>query len=328
MRRREFIAALGGAAAWPAVARAQQPERMRRIGVLQPGSESDPESQLRRAAFVGGLQKFGWTEGTNVSIHYRWVGDDADRIRLYATELTGMQPDVIWASGSLPLLLLKRATRTIPVVFTQVYDPVGSGFVTNLTRPGGNITGFTLGEFSMGGKTLEVLKEVAPQVSRVAVILNLEQPPHVAMWRSIEASAPSFGVRLTPADAPGPDEIERAIEAFAREPNGGLIVLPSPITIVHRELITALAARHRLPAAYVFRFFVRSGGLVSYGIDPADQARQAAGYVDRILKGEKTADLPIQQPTKFELVINLKTARALGLDIPTSLLARADEVIE
>ena len=328
MRRRTFIAALGGAAAWSVVARGQQPERMRGIGVLQPGSESDPVSQLRRAAFVDGLRKFGWTEGTNVLIHYRWVGDDAARVRLYATELTGMRPDVIWTSGSLQLLLLKRATRTIPIVFTQVYDPVGSGFVTNLNRPGGNITGFTLGEFSMGGKTLEVLKEVAPHVSRVAVLLNLEQPPHVAMWRSIEAIAPSFGVRLTPADAPDSDEIERAIEAFAREPNGGLIVLPSPITQVHRELITALAARHRLPAAYAFRFYVTSGGLVSYGIDPADQARQAAGYVDRILKGEKPADLPIQQPTKFELVINLKTAKALGLDIPTSLLARADEMIE
>ena len=328
MRRRTFIAALGGAAAWSVVARGQQPERMRGIGVLQPGSESDPVSQLRRAAFVDGLRKFGWTEGTNVLIHYRWVGDDAARVRLYATELTGMRPDVIFASGGLPLLLLTRATRTIPIVFTLVYDPVGSGFVTNLNRPGGNITGFTLGEFSMGGKTLEVLKEVAPQVSRVAVLLNLEQPPHVAMWRSIEAIAPSFGVRLTPADAPDSDEIERAIEAFAREPNGGLIVLPSPITQVHRELITALAARHRLPAAYAFRFYVTSGGLVSYGIDIADQIRQAAGYVDRILKGEKPADLPIQQPTKFELAINLKTARALGLDIPTSLLARADEVIE
>jgi putative tryptophan/tyrosine transport system substrate-binding protein len=330
MRRREFITLLSAAAAvtWPQVGGAQQPERMRHIGVLQPGSESDPESQLRRAAFVEGLLKFGWREATNVLVHDRWVGEDVDRIRLYATELTSMQPDVIWASGSLPLLLLKRATRTIPIVFTQVYDPVGSGFVTNLTRPGGNITGFTLGEFSMGGKTLEVLKEIAPQVSRVAVILNLEQPPLVAMWRSIEATAPSFGVRLTPADVTGSDEIERAIEAFAREPNGGLIVLPGPVTIVHRELITALAIRHRLPGAYSFRFFVTSGGLVSYGIDPVDQARQAAGYVDRILKGEKPADLPIQQPTKFELVINLKTARALGLDIPTSLLARADEVIE
>jgi putative tryptophan/tyrosine transport system substrate-binding protein len=329
MRRRDFITLGGGAAvAWPLAARAQQPERMRRIGVLLPGIESDPESQRRRAAFVDGLREFGWTEGANVLIDYRWVGDDADRIRLYATELTGMRPDVIWTIGGLALLLLKRATRTIPIVFTSVYDPIGSGFVTNLTRPGGNITGFTAGEFSMGGKILEVLKEVAPQVSRVAVILNLEQPPHVAMWRSIEATAPSFGVRLTPADAPDRDEIERAIEAFAREPNGGLILLSSPVTTFHRELITALAARHRLPAAYVFRFFVTSGGLVSYGIDPADQARQAAGYVDRIFKGEKPADLPIQQPTKFELAINLKTAKALGLDIPTSLLARADEVIE
>jgi putative tryptophan/tyrosine transport system substrate-binding protein len=329
MRRREFVKLIaGGAATWPMVARAQQPEQMRRIGVLLPGSESDPESQLRRAAFVDGLRKLGWTEGTNVLIDYRWVGDDADRMRLYATELTGMRPDVIWTIGGLPLLFLKRATRTIPIVFTSVYDPVGSGFVTNLTRPGGNITGFTAGEFSMGGKTLEVLKEVAPQVSRVAVILNLEQPPHVAMWRSIEATGPSFGVRLTPADSPDRNEIERAIEAFAREPNGGLIVLSSPLTTFHRELITALAARHRLPAAYQFPFYVTSGGLVSYGIDLADQARQAAGYVDRILKGEQPGDLPIQQPTKFDLVINMKTAKALGLDIPTSLLARADEVIE
>jgi putative ABC transport system substrate-binding protein len=328
MKRREFIAGLGSAAAWPLAARAQQLERMRRIGVLQPNSESDPESQLRRAAFVDGLQKFGWTEGTDVMIHYRWAGGDADRIRLYATELTGMRPDVIWTSGALSLLPLKRATRTVPIVFTAVYDPVGSGFVVSLTRPGGNITGFTLGEFSMGGKILEVLKEVAPQVSRVAVILNLEQPPHVAMWRSIQATAPSFGVRSTAADVQGPDEIERAIEAFAREPNGGLIVLPGPVTVVHRELIIALVARHHLPAAYGYRFFVTGGGLVSYGVDPVDQSRQAAGYVDRILKGEKPADLPVQQPTKFELAINLKTAKALGLTIPDSILARANEVIE
>jgi len=329
MKRREFITLLGGAAvAWPLAARAQQGERMRRIGVLQAVGESDPEAQLRRRAFVGNLQKLGWTEGANVTIDYRWAGDDADRIRLYATELTGMRPDVIWTSGALPLLPLKRATRTIPIVFTQIYDPVGSGFVASLTRPGGNITGFTLGEFSMGGKILEVLKEAAPQVNRVAVILNLEQPPHVAMWRSIEATAPLFGVRLTPADMQGPAEIENMIEAFAREPNGGLIVLPGPISIAHRELITALAARHRLPAAYAFRFFVTSGGLVSYGIDSAEQSRQAAGYVDRILKGENPGDLPVQQPTKFELVINLKTAKALGLDMPPTLLARADEVIE
>ena len=329
MRRREFLGGLGGAAvAWPIAARAQQPDRVRRIGVLQAINESDPEGQLRKAPFVRGLQKFGWTEGANVMIDYRWGDDDADRIRLYATELTSMRPDVIWTSGALPLLALKRATRTIPIIFTQVYDPVGSGFVASLTRPGSNITGFTLGEFSMGGKILEVLKEVAPQVSRVAVILNLDQPPHVALWRAIEATAASFGVRLTPTDVQGPAEIERAIEAFAREPNGGLIVLPGPIAIVHRELITALAARHRLPAAYPFRFFVTAGGLVSYGVTPADQSRQAAGYVDRILKGEKPADLPVQQPTKFELVINLKTAKALGLEIPAILLARFDEVIE
>jgi putative tryptophan/tyrosine transport system substrate-binding protein len=330
MRRREFITLLGGAAvAWPVAARAQQqPDRVRRIGVLQPINESDPEGQVRKAAFVRGLQKFGWTEGANVMIDYRWGGSDTDRIRRYAAELTGMRPEVIWTTGALALLPLKRATRDIPIVFTQVYDPVGSGFVTSLTRPGGNITGFTLGEFSMGGKILEVLKEVAPQVSRVAVILNLDQPPHVAMWRAIESTAVSFGVRLTPADVQGPAEIERAIEAFAREPNGGLIVLPGPIAIVHRELITALAARHRLPAAYGFRFFVTDGGLVSYGVDPADQSRQAASYVDRILKGEKPADLPVQQPTKFELVINLKTAKALGLEVPPTLLARADEVIE
>jgi putative ABC transport system substrate-binding protein len=250
MRRRDFITLLGGGAAiaWPLALQAQQGDRVRRIGVLQAIGESDPEAQLRKMAFVGGLQKFGWTEGTNVMIDYRWAGGDADRIRLYATELTGMRPDVIWTSGALPLLPLKRATRTIPIIFTQIYDPVGSGFVASLTRPGGNITGFTLGEFSMGGKILEVLKEVAPRVNRVAVILNLEQPPHVAMWRSIEATAPLFGVRLTPADMQGPAEIEHTIEAFARGPNGGLIVLPGPISIAHRELITALAARHRLPA--------------------------------------------------------------------------------
>jgi putative ABC transport system substrate-binding protein len=239
-----------------------------------------------------------------------------------------MRPDVIWTTGALALLPLKRATRDIPIVFTQVFDPVGSGFVASLTRPGGNITGFTLGEFSMGGKLLEVLKEVAPGVSRVAVVLNLDQPPHVAMWRAIEATGPSFGVRLTPADVQGPAEIERAIEAFAREPNGALIVLPGPIAIAHRELIRALAARYRLPAAYGFRYFVTDGGLVSYGVDAAEQSRQAAGYVDRILKGEKPADLPVQQPTRFELVINLKTAKALGLTVPETVLARADEVIE
>jgi putative tryptophan/tyrosine transport system substrate-binding protein len=279
-------------------------------------------------AFVRGLQKFGWTAGTNVMIDYRWGGGDADRIRLYAAELTGIQPDVIWTTGGLSLLALKRATHIIPIVFSSVYDPVGSGFVASLTRPDGNITGLTAGEFSMGGKILEVLKEVVPEVSRVAVLLNLEQPPHVALWRAIEVTAPSFGVRLTPADVQGPADIERAIEAFAHEPNGGLIVLSGPITNTHQELITALAVRHRLPTASGFRFFVTSGNLVSYGVDRVEQARQAAGYVDRILKGERPADLPIQQPTKFELVINLKTAKALGLTVPPSLIVRADVVIE
>jgi putative tryptophan/tyrosine transport system substrate-binding protein len=329
MRRREFIAFLGGAAvAWPITARAQQPERVRRIGVLQASNGNDPEWQRRTAVFVQDLQKLGWREGANLVIDYRWAGDNSERIRLYAAELVGLKPDVIWTSGGLTLLSLKRATRTIPIVFTTVYDPVGSGYVASLAQPGGNITGFTLGEFSMGGKMLEILKEAAPQVSRVAVILNLEQPAQVAMWRAIEAMAASFGVRLTATDVQDSAEIESAIEAFAREPNGGLIVLPGPITINHRELIIALAARHRLPAIYGYRFFVTSGGLVSYGADPYDQSRQSAVYVDRILKGAKPEDLPVQQPTKFDLVINVKTAKALGLTISPTLLARADEVIE
>jgi putative tryptophan/tyrosine transport system substrate-binding protein len=328
MKRREFIGLIGGAAAWPLAARGQQPDRVRRIGVLQPGNENDPEWQRRTAVFAQGLQKLGWTEGANLVIDYRWAGDNSERIRLYAAELVALKPDVILASGALPLLSLKRATRTIPIVFTLVYDPVGSGYVASLAHPGGNITGFTQGEFSMGGKMLEILKEVAPQVNRVVVILNLEQPPHVAMWRAIEAMAPSFGVTLTATDVEGPAEIESAIQAFAHEPNGGLIVLSFPVTIDHRELVIALAARHRLPAAYAYRLFVTSGGLVSFGADPFDQSRQAAAYVDRILKGAKPEDLPIQQPTKYELIINLKTAQALGLTVPPQIVARADEVIE
>ena len=327
MRRREFITLVGGAAAWPSATRAQ-PERVRRIGVLFTTNESNLYEGAPKEAFVRSLQKLGWTAGTNVMIDYRWGGGDPDRIRRYAAELAGMRPDVIWTSSGLSLLALKRATHIIPIVFSSVYDPIGSGFVASLTRPEGNITGFTAGEFSMGGKILGVLKEVAPQVSRVAVLLNLEQPPQVALWRAIEATAQSFGVRLTPADVQGRADIERTIEALAREPNGALIVQAGPITSTNRELIAALAVRHRLPTAYGFRDFVTSGGLVSYGIDRVEQSRQAAGYVDRILRGERLADLPIQQPTKFELVINLKTAKALGLEIPPALLARADEVIE
>jgi putative ABC transport system substrate-binding protein len=330
MRRRDFLTFVGGTAvAWPLSVRAQQGQRIRRIGVLQPGDESDPLGQGRMAQFVQALKNLGWTQGANVRIDARRGGGDPERIRLHAAELVGMQPDVIWSDGgALSLLPLKRATSAIPIVFTLLYDPIGSGFITNLARPGGNVTGFTLGEFSMGGKLLELLKEAAPKVSVVAVLLNLEQAPHVAMWRAIEATAPSFGVRLVAADAQRAAEIERAIEAFAREPNGGLIVLPSPVFSVERDLITQLAVRYRLPAAYGLRFLAERGGLLSYGADDVQQARQAASYVDRILRGEKPADLPVQQPTKFQLVINLMTAKAIGLDVPPLFIARADEVIE
>jgi ABC-type uncharacterized transport system substrate-binding protein len=308
--------------------RAQQPDRMRRIGSLHTINESDPEGQRRIAVFVQGLQKLGWTEGANMLIDYRFGGEDSKQNRLYAAELVGLKPDVIWTSGGLSLLSLKRATHTIPIVFTTVYDPVGSGFVASLARPGGNTTGFTLGEFSMGGKMLETLREVAPQVSRMAVTLNLEQPPHVAMWRAIEAIAPSLGVRSTVIDVQDSAYLESAITEFAHEPTGGLIVLPGPVTINNRELVITLAARRRLPAVYPYRFFVTDGGLVSYGTDTTDQILQGAAYVDRILRGAKPEDLPVQQPTKYELVVNLRTAKTLGLTIPQSVLARADEVIE
>ena len=328
MRRRDFIALAGAAAAWPLAARAQPAADVRRIGVLSPFAESDPEVQANVTAFRQSLQKLGWTEGRNLRIDYRWGSADAERIRAQAIELVGLKPDVILVSTALALQPLQRETRSIPIVFTQITDPVGSGFVASLANPGGNITGFTPAEFSMFGKSLEVLKEAAPQVTRVAVILNPEQKPQAGMWRAIEAAAPSFGVRLTAAGVRNSGEIERAVDSFAREPNGGLIVLPNPVNEGNRKLIITLAARHRLPAVYAFRFFVRDGGLISYGVDLVDQYRQAAAYVDRIFKGEKPADLPIQQPTKFELVINLKTAKALGLDLPWFLQQRADEVIE
>jgi ABC-type uncharacterized transport system substrate-binding protein len=327
-KRREFIIVLGGAAAWPLAARAQQAERMRRIGVLLPWETGDPESQHRVAAFVQSLQQLGWTEGANLRIEYRWPGADPPRIRRHAAELAALNPDLILTSTALALLPLQQQTSVIPIVFTHIYDPVDTGFVASLNRPGGNVTGFALGEFSLGGKMLDVLKEVAPQLGRVAVVLNPDQSPQVALWRAIESAAPALGVRLTAIDGHEAAKIERAIEAFAREPNGGLVVLPSPITSIHREQVTALAARHGLPAVYGFRYFATSGGLVSYGIDPVDLFGRAAGYVDRILKGAKPADLPVQQPTKFELVINLKTAKSLGLQIPDRLLALADEVIE
>ena len=296
--------------------------------MLSPFAESDPEAQANVTAFRQALRKLGWTDGRNVRLDYRWGSADAERIRAYAIELVGLKPDVILVSTSLALQPLQQETRSIPIVFAQITDPVGSGFVASLAYPGGNITGFTPAEFSMYGKSLEVLKEVAPHVTRVAVILNPDQIPQAGMWRAIEAAAPSFRVQLTAAGARNAAEIEHAIDAFARESNGGLIVLPSPVTEGNRKLIITMAARHRLPAVYAFRFFVTDGGLISYGVDLADQYRQAAAYVDRILRGEKPAELPVQQPTKFELVVNLKTAKAVGLDVPPPLLGRADEVIE
>ena len=329
MRRRDLIILLGGTAAtWPLAARAQRGGQMRRIAVLIPGAERDPEWRNQVAAFVQALQKLGWTDGANLRIDYRWAGVDPERIRTDVADVVGTNPDAIFAATALTLLPLQRATRTIPIVFTRVYDPVGSGFVASLARPEANITGFTLGEFSLGGKMLDLLKEVSPKVSHVAVMLNPDQPPHVAMWRAIETLAPSLGVRSTATSVREAGEIEPAIEAVARAPNGGLIVLSSPITSTHREQIAALAARHRLPAVYGFRYFVTSGGLMSYGVEPIDGFLGAASYVDRILKGARLADLPVQQPTKFELAINLRTAKALGLAIPESFLLRADEVIE
>jgi len=300
---------------------------MRRIGVLQSANESDPNARGNVAAFMEGLQKLGWVEGTNLIVDFRW-GGEAEHIRRYSAELVDRRPEVIWAAGALPVLSLKRVTRTIPIVFTLVFDPVGSGFIESLARPGGNITGFSMGEFSMGGKMLEVLKEIAPQLSRVGVLLNLDQPPHVALYHTIELLAPSLGVRSTAIDVQNPADIERAIPAFAGNPNGGLIVFASPATSANRELIIALAARHHLPAVYVYRHFVTSGGLASYGGDPVELSLEAAGYVDRILKGEKPGDLPAQLPAKFKLVINLNTAKALDLSIPHTLMATADEVVE
>ena len=326
--RREVIAALGGAAAWPVAARAQQAEQMRRVGVLMPFAENDSDAQTNITAFRQALQMLGWTDSRNVRIEYRWGGADPQRIRADAIELVGLKPDVILASSPLVLQPLQQETRSIPIVFIQITDPVGSGFVSSLAHPGNNITGFTTGEFSMYGKSLEVLKEIATHVTRVAVILNPEQIPQAWMWRAIEAVAPSFRVQLTAAGVHDSAEIEHAIDVFARESNGGLIVLPNVPTIAHRDVIIGLAARHRLPAVYSDRHFVNAGGLIAYGNDRADQYRQAASYVDRILRGERPGDLPVQQPIKFVLIINLKTANALGLQVPPTLLARADEVIE
>jgi ABC-type uncharacterized transport system substrate-binding protein len=329
MQRREFITLMGGAAAaWPLAARAQQPERMRRIGVLMALAADDPQGQARLVAFVQGLQESGWTDGRNVRIDTRWAAGDADRFRRYTAELIALAPDVILASGGTGVGVLLQATRTVPIVFTQTNDPVGAGYVDSLARPGGNATGFTTMEYGMSGKWLELLKEIAPRMARAAVLRDATIPQGIGEFGAIQAVAPSLGVELRPIDVRDALEIERAVTAFARSANGGLIVTGSALTAVHRDLIITLAARHKLPAVYWDRFFVTGGGLISYGPDSIDPHRRAAGYVDRILKGEKPADLPVQAPAKYELAINLKTAKALGLTVPPSVLARADEVIE
>jgi putative tryptophan/tyrosine transport system substrate-binding protein len=326
--RRKFLATLGGAAAaWPLAARAQQREKMRRIGVLMNLTADDPEAQARLAAFLQGLQEGGWAVGRNVRVDIRWSAGDMDLMRRQAAELVALAPDVFLASA-LAAVPLHRATRTIPIVFAALTDPVANGLVESLARPGGNVTGFTPAEYGMSAKWLELLKDVAPRVTRTAVLFEADNRAAMPQFSAIQAVAASFGVELIPAGLRDAGEIERAVTAFARTPNGGLIVTRTTEAIMHRGSIIALAARHRLPAVYPLRVFVADGGLISYGPDIVDQYRRAASYVDRILRGEKPADLPVQAPTKYEFVINLKTARTLGLEVPPTLLARADEVIE
>ena len=329
MRRREFITLLGGAATmWPLAARGQQAQRMRRIGVLMGLAATDAEGQARFAAFLQGLQEFGWAIGRNVIIDIRWSTGNNTDFRKYAMELVALGPEVILAYSSDVVAPLLQVTRTVPIVFAVVVDPVGAGYVDSLARPGGNITGFTVFEYSMSGKWLQLLKEIAPGVTRVAVLRDPSIASGPAEFAVIQAAAPSLGVELRPVDVRDEGEIERALALFAQSPNGGLIVTGSPQAASRRDLIIASAARHRLPAVYFVRVWAAAGGLISYGPDVFDQLRRAAGYVDRILKGDKPADMPVQAPTKYELVINLKTAKALGLTIPPSVLARADEVIE
>jgi putative tryptophan/tyrosine transport system substrate-binding protein len=328
MRRREAIALLGSAAAWPLVARAQHPGHMRRIGVLMATVQSDPDAQARLAALRQALQELGWTDGRNALIDYRWAGADLDLMRAYAAELVGLTPDVILAHSPPGIMAAQRQTRTVPLVFVMVPAPVEIGLVASLTRPGGNITGLTHFETAMAGKWLETLREISPSLSRVAFLLHQEHPAWSGYARTIAEAASALGITVSPAAARDTVDIERALATFAREPKGGLLVLPDNFTQVHRELIIALAARYRLPAIYPFRYFPASGGLISYGVDTIDVFRRAATYIDRILRGANPGDLPVQTPVTFELVINLITAKALGLTIPPTLLTRADEVIE
>ena len=329
MRRREFITLLGGATAtWPVAVRAQQPERTRRVGILLPATAADTEFQTWVGAFLQALALLGWTIGRNLQIDTRWATSNAADIRRYASELAALAPDVILAHGAATLAPLLQVTLTVPTVFVVVTDPVGAGLVDSLARPSGNATGFMNFEYGFGAKLLEVLKEIAPGVTRTAVPRDPTQGASTAALAAMQAVAPSLGVEVNPVNMHDAGDIERAIAAFARTPNGGLIVAAGGRTLLHRELIITLAARHKLPAVYSSRSFVAAGGLISYGPDFVDQYRQAAGYVDRILKGAKPADLPVQAPTKYELVINLKAAKALGLTVPPSLLARADGVIQ
>jgi putative ABC transport system substrate-binding protein len=329
MQRRQFLGVVGVAAAtWPLAANAQQGERMRRIGILVPAAADDAEYQARLAAFLQALALLGWSIGRNVRIDTRWATTDAAEIRRHAAELAALAPDVILAQAATTVGPLLQATRTVPIVFPGVVDPVGAGFVDSLARPGGNVTGFMNYEYSLAGKWLELLKEIAPGVTRVAVIRDPATASGPGQFAAIQAVAPSVGVEVSAVNVRDAGDIERAVAAFARTLNGGLIVVATPLAARHRDLIVTLAARHKLPAVYSERFFVAAGGLISYGSDYVDQYRRAAGYVDRILKGEKPADLPVQAPNKYETVINLKTAKALGLAMPPSVLARADEVIE
>jgi putative ABC transport system substrate-binding protein len=329
MKRREFVAGLGGTVVMPlAAARAQQGQRVKRIGVLMSTAADDTENHARMAAFHQGLQELGWAVGRNVRIEMRWGGADPDRVRKHAAELATLEPEVILATGSITVAALLQATRKVPIVFAVVPDPVGAGFVDSLARPGGNATGFILFEYGISAKWVELLKQVSPSVKRVAVIRDPSLAAGTGQFGAIQAVGPSFGVEVSPVNVRDPNEIERRIGAFARSADGGLILTGSALAVLHRDLIITLAARHRLPAVYFSRYFVADGGLISYGPDLLEQYRLAAGYVDRILKGESPAALPVQAPTKYELVVNLKTSKALDLTIPPSVLARADEVIE
>ena len=328
MRRREFLGVLGGAAAWPLPARAQQGERVRRIGVLLVAVADDAEYQARIGAFQQALALLGWTIGRNVRIDTRWATTNATDIRRQAAELVALTPDVVLAHGAGPVGALLQVSRTVPIVFPVLGDPVGAGYVDSLARPGGNVTGFMNFEFSMGGKWLELLRQIAPNLTRAAVLRDTTEGSGTSQFAVIQAVAPALRVEVKPFNMRDPGEIERDVEVFAHSPNGGLIVTASAAAALHRDLIIKLAAQHKLPTVYPDRAFVAAGGLISHGVDYIDQYRKAAGYVDRILKGEKPADLPVQAPTKYETALNLKTAKALGLDVPPSMLAMADEVIE